>query len=511
MKQIFTFLFHRVFLIAFSILIQTVVLVTVIWRFNSYFVYFYAMNIILSILAVFWVINKNSNPSYKMAWIIPILLFPIFGGVFYLLLGNHDALNRSRKNFLQLEENTKECMQDQTAVKEAIKSQSLNAYRQSVYIEKFALSGPYDNTETAFYGTGESFFDSLIEALKTAEHYIFMEYFIIAEGVMWDTILDILSEKAAQGVDVRLIYDDIGCILTLPANYVQKIRKLGIQCYVFNPFKPIVSISYNNRDHRKITVVDGHTGFTGGINLADEYINIFEKHGHWNDSAIRIKGEAVWSLTTMFLTLWENLSGDVQDYEQFHLPIPEGMGKNSKGFVQPFTDNPFDDEAAGETIYLNLIYKAKKSVYITSPYLVIDNEMIMALTSAAKSGVDVRIITPGVPDKSYVHAVTQSNYQLLIESGVKIYEYKPGFMHSKTFLVDDKYGVVGTVNLDYRSFYLHLECGVWMYQTESIEEMKTCYFEILKECENISLEQCKNIPFIKRIWRGFLKIFAPLM
>lgn len=335
-----------------------------------------------------------------------------------------------------------------------------------------------------------------------------MEYFIIQEGKMWNTILDILKEKAAQGVDIRVIYDDMGCIMTLPNGYNKKLESYGIKCSVFNPFVPILSSKFNTRDHRKICVIDGNVGFTGGINLADEYINAYEKHGHWKDTSVMLKGEGVFALTAMFLSMWDYLHGEKEDYSKYY---PTEWDTSAPGYVQPFTDNPLDDEAVGETVYLNLINKAKHYVYITTPYLILDSEMITALSIAAKSGVDVRIITPHIADKWYVHAVSRAHYEILTEAGVKIYEYTPGFIHAKTFVVDDDYAVVGTINLDYRSLYLHFECAAWMYQTDSVAAVKEDFFKTQQLSQEITLEECRKVSFARKLGRSVLRVFAPLM
>lgn len=354
-------------------------------------------------------------------------------------------------------------------------------------------------------------FERLLQELKKAERYIFLEYFIIEKGVMWDSILEILVEKAKQGVDVRVIYDDVGCLLTLPYNYDKQLSKMGIKCCVFNPFVPILSSHMNNRDHRKITVIDGCTAFTGGINLADEYINGYEKHGHWKDSAVMIKGDAVWSFAVMFLSLWNYQRKTEEDYEKFRPLAIETEKFAPLGYVQPFTDSPLDDESISETVYLNLISNAKRYVFINTPYLILDSEMTIALCSAAKRSVDVRIITPHVPDKWFVHSVTRANYEVLVESGVKIYEYIPGFNHAKSFAIDDEFGVVGTINLDYRSLYLHFECGVWLYQTKSILEVKEDFMKTLEQCQQITLEYCRSVKWYRRLGRLVLRAFAPLM
>ena len=338
-----------------------------------------------------------------------------------------------------------------------------------------------------------------------------MEYFIIEEGQMWDTILEILKEKAAEGVDVRVIYDDFGCLFLLPTGYDKKLEAMGIKCCVFNPFIPLLTLRMNNRDHRKICVIDGHTAFTGGINLADEYINAIDKHGHWKDTALIIKGEAVWSFTVMFLTMWDYLRKTNEDYEAYrpHVHHPEPF--EGDGFVQPYTDCPLDNESVGENVYLNLINNAKEYVYINTPYLILDHEMITALSQAAKRGVDVRILTPHHGDKWYVHGVTRANYWALVDDGVKIYEYTPGFVHAKTFVVDDEYAVVGTINLDYRSLYLHYECAAWLYKTKSVLDVRDDYLETLKVSQKITSADFNTIPWYRKIMFAFLRIFAPLM
>ncbi|HWR61453.1 MAG TPA: phospholipase D-like domain-containing protein, partial [Clostridia bacterium] len=331
------------------------------------------------------------------------------------------------------------------------------------------------------------------------------------KGVMWNSILEILKEKAAQGLDVRVIYDDVGCLMTLPYGYEKELGRMGIKCYVFNPFVPVLSIRLNNRDHRKIAIIDGHTAFTGGINLADEYINAYEKHGHWKDAAIVLHGEAVWSLTVMFLSMWSFLSKTNESYEEFKPPVAYCRSIEAEGYVQPYADSPLDDESVGESVYLNLIGEAQEYVYISTPYLILDNEMSAALCLAAKRGVDVRIVTPHIADKWYVHSVSRSNYQVLLDSGVKIYEYTPGFIHSKTFVVDDVFAVVGTINLDYRSLFLHFECGVWMYRTKSVLEVKSDYLQMLQICQSITPDYNRNLSWHKRLGRTILKLFAPLM
>jgi cardiolipin synthase len=513
MRVLKKLLFNRAILIALSIILQLITLISVIIQFNDYFIFFYSGSIFLSIAALIWIINSNSNPAYKIGWIIPILLFPIFGGLFYVFFGRKKLSKRKKDRMQAIQNKTKNALlRDHFIEYDALECGT--AKNQSKYINDYAYYPPYKDTYTEYLSIGEVKFERLKEELNKAQHYIFLEYFIIEEGVMWNSILDILVEKVKAGVDVRVIYDDVGCLLTLPSKYYKKLNNLGIKCCVFNPLIPVLTPRLNNRDHRKITIIDGHTGFTGGINLADEYINEFQRFGHWKDSAIMIKGQAVWNLTVMFLSMWDYLNDSEEDFESFRIPIhmeQESMDSLKKGYVQPFADSPLDDEAVGEAIYLNLINKAEKYVYITTPYLIIDDKMLTALITSAKGGVDVRIITPYVGDKWFVHTVTRSYYKTLIENGVKIYEYVPGFIHSKTFVVDDLYGVVGTINMDYRSFYLHFECGIWMYEDASIIEMKKDFMEILALCKEITKEDVKSIKWYRSLIRLILRVFAPLM
>ena len=509
MKKILRFITQRVVITALLIVLQALLLFGFIWKLDNYFVYFYAGSVLLSLLIILGIINSKSNPAYKIAWLIPILLFPVFGGLIYLLFGS-DRTGRYLRKKLQGIGTEMDNVIGEAHRRSGAEQLPPDAANQSRYISHCAYCPPYQNTTTEYLPLGEVKFERMVEELKKAKHYIFLEYFIIQEGKMWNTILDILRQKAAEGVDVRVIYDDMGCIMILPTGYDKTLEQMGIKCRIFNPFVPILSSRFNTRDHRKICVIDGNVGFTGGINLADEYINAYEKHGHWKDTSILLKGEAVFNLTVMFLSMWDYLDGTTgkTDYSRYY---PTVWDENAKGYVQPFADNPLDDEAVGETVYLNLINKAKRYVYITTPYLILSSEMFTALTSAAKCGVDVRIITPHVPDKWYVHAVSRSHYQPLIEAGVKIYEYTPGFIHAKTFVVDDDYAVVGTINLDYRSLYLHFECAVWMYQTPSVAQVRDDFFKTQQISQEITLEECRSLSFPRRLGRSVLRVFAPLM
>ena len=509
MRKALRFLFHRIVIVVFLLLVQILALFGVIWYFSSYFVYFYGLFSLLSILFILIIVNDDSlKPGFKLAWIIPISIIPIFGNLLYLLFGNELHSRKLRR--IHAEEKGMAGAEPPNGVFEVIEKKDRLTANQSRLILNCAGFQPYQNTYTEYLPSGEVKFERLKEELIKAERFIFIEYFIISEGYVWDSILAILKEKAAQGLDVRILYDDLGSGFTLPVGYKKKLNAMGIKCNVFNPFVPVLSSTFNHRDHRKIVVIDGHTAFTGGINLADEYINKREVHGHWKDASILIKGEGVRSFTLMFLAVWNFVTNEMETPGAF-LPEPGEERPRESGYVQPFSDSYISGDSISEAIYLNLINKAERYIYIVTPYLIIDAELITALSIAAKSGVDVRIVTPHIGNNWYVHAVTRSNYEPLIKSGVKIYEYTPGFIHAKLFVVDDKLAVIGTVNLDYRSLYMQLECGVWLYETDCIRNMYEDYIETLGKSQEITLSDCQTIPWHRKLGRMVLRVFAPMM
>jgi cardiolipin synthase len=466
---------------------------------------------LISVVAILWLVSKDINPAYKLAWTILILAVPVAGAVIYLLFGK-SWIGKDMQ--LKLERSYQDAagfMSEDQDARDALRAKSRAADRQSCYIRDIAGFPLYQKTSTRYFRVGEELYASLMEELKKAEHYIFMEYFIIDDGEMWQAILNILEEKAQMGLDVRLIYDDFGCASTMPKEFQLSLQRRQIRCEVFNPLVPIPSVMLNNRDHRKITVIDGYVAFTGGSNLADEYINRKERFGYWKDTGVMLKGEAVRSFTVMFLQMWSVLAQEKIDYSRYQPHVWHEGPFEDDGFVQPYGDTPLDHETVGEYVYLNIINRAKDYVYIFTPYLITDNEVITALCLAAKSGVDVRIVTPGIPDKKLVFLLTQSYYDPLIAAGVKIFEYKPGFLHAKSFVSDDRIAAVGTINLDYRSLYLHFECGVWMYESEAVLQIKEDAMKIFQECREITIEDCRNKSAWTRIWQSVLRLFAPLL
>ena len=503
-------IFNRLFVFGLMILVQVVYMLLILNKFSHYSQVWSAICLVLSILVVLFIVNKEDNPAYKIAWIIPILLFPIFGGLLYLFLGNKKPTRRMRDKIEKEHEKHKCRVQNQEVIKD-IEKQDLRVAGQVRYLSNHVGFPIYENTNATYYKSGEENFKDMIRELKAAKHYIFMEYFIIDEGDMWDTILDILEQKAQEGLDVRLIYDDMGCVSNLPYKYDRILEARGIKCMAFNPFIPFVSLAMNNRDHRKILVIDGHTGFTGGINLADEYINTKERFGYWKDTGIMLKGEGVWNLTTMFLHMWNSFRPTDEDYDKFRPQVHLNKLVQHDGYIQPYGDSPLDEEVVGENVYLNLINNAKKYVYIFTPYLIIDNEMMTALCLASKRGIDVKIVTPGIPDKKTVFKLTRSYYHQLIENGVEIYEYTPGFLHAKVVVSDDEVATVGTINFDYRSLYLHFECGVFLYKSKCIQDIKQDALETIAKSRKIENTNVFSNGKIDTLFRAVLRVFAPLL
>ncbi len=508
MKHLVKLLFHRSAVVAVGLLLQLVVIIGTILGVNEFSMEFYWVCIAFSILAVLWIVGSKSNPAYKIAWIIPIMIFPIFGGLFYLLFGGSRLGKRTKRKMAGMHlEMKKELSGDFQAEKLAPLGE--DAVLHARYLERCAMAPVYSNTETQYFPLGDLKFQAMLTELKKAKKYIFLEYFIVESGEMWDSILEILMEKARAGIEVRMIYDDVGCLFTLPPDYAQILEEAGIHCMAFNRFVPVLSLRLNNRDHRKLLIVDGIVGFTGGINLADEYINKKRKYGHWKDGGILLRGEGVWSMTVMFLSMWHIQRDEGEDNDWFRPKkvICPGAG----GFVQPYTDSPLDEEPVGQTVYLNLINRARRYVYIMTPYLIIDEAMTQALVSAAKSGVDVRIMTPHIPDKKIIFEVTRAHYEILLESGVRIYEYTPGFCHAKNFSVDDRFGVVGTVNMDYRSLFLHFEDGVLLFDQPAVTEIRDDFLTTQQICKRVTLAECQAMPWWRQLLRDLLRIFAPLM
>ena len=458
---------------------------------------------IVGLLITLGLIRNSRSYSYTLPWIVMILVFPLVGTLLYIIIGYNKKRSRRLKSILKSEEkSSKYLIQDESIRKE------INNNSRIRYITDYTNYPVTTNNDVSYYPLGEIAFKEMIKELKKANKFIFFEYFIVAPGKMWNSILEILKEKAKQGVEVRVMYDDLGCFSSLKSSYPKELEKYGIKCVVFNKLTPVSGIIMNNRDHRKILVIDGKVAFSGGINIADEYINEKVKYGHWKDNGIKVSGDAVWNYTVMFLTIWNAFKKTDSNYEKYKYKYPKS--KEHKGYVIPYGETPLDEEVTGQNIYLNIINQANDYVYICTPYLIIDTDMINALTLAAKRGVDVRIIIPGIPDKKIVYSLSESYIEPLVKYGVKVYRYTPGFVHSKMFLADDNIATVGTINLDYRSLYLHFECGLYLEKVKCIKEIKNDMIDTLDKSKEVSRKEARP-PFLKAVRQAILRLVAPLM
>ena len=467
---------------------------------------------IISFIVCIYLINKNEKAGFKLTWIFLIMLFPFFGGILYIVLNFWSNPKKIRRELNKnISDSRSAFFLSGNRFDELIKMHP-DFRPTAFYLQEYAGFPVYGNTKPEYFPSGESFFSRVLEELEKAEKYIFLEFFILKEGIMLNSILEILERKAEQGLDVRIMYDDLGCFFTLPPDFQKKLKEKGIKTFVFNKFRPIVSSLQNNRDHRKIISIDGKIAFTGGLNLADEYINAVERFGHWKDAAIMIEGDAAWSLTLIFLQMWNLGFKEKDDYASLYPRTETSAGESfeSWGFVQPYADSPIDHENVGEHVYIQIINQERKYVYINTPYLIVDDNLLSALTLSAKSGVDVRIITPHRWDKWIVAITSRSYYRRLIKAGVKVYEYTSGFNHGKTFVSDDRIATVGTTNLDFRSLYLHFECGVLLYAGEEVTAIKEDFLRTLPASQEISLKDCARNVF-QIAAQDVLRIFAPLM
>lgn len=496
----------RILFVGISVIAQVGWILLLVLRLNEYSAQISLLTSILALLLVLRIHSHHTNAALKMPWIMLILALPAMGLCLYLLfetLGHPRGVRRRLRNIRQ----QVSLKQDQKVLK-ALEREDKFAAGQCRYLWRNAASPVYRNTRVDYYPEATLAFAALKEALEQAERFIFMEYFIIQDGEAFSGIREILARKAAEGVEVRLMYDDIGSIGYSNLRFAAELRSQGIQCRVFNPAMPVMNLFMNHRDHRKITVIDGKVGFTGGYNLADEYFDITRPFGKWKDTGIRLEGEAVRSLTAIFLELWSVSGIREEDPEKF-LEITHTVPE-ARGFVQPYGDNPMSEERVAENVYINMISGAEESVWFMTPYLIITDEMTRALGLAAKRGVDVRIITPGIPDKKTVYALSRSYYAGLALQGVRIFEFSPGFCHGKMCVCDGKIASIGTSNLDYRSLYLHFENNVLFCGCDAVKDMAVDMEATFGLCREVT-EEYRSRSGVLRIWQCILRLFAPLM
>ncbi len=506
-KGLHRIIFSRMGLVLLFLLLNIGMLFTFFHWFEEFLPHFYGGSAAFMVVMVLVIINSSMDPTAKITWLVVIMLAPVFGGLLYLFVRLNIGHRAMCKRVNAICTDSMDLLPENREALEALCKENPGAAALVRYIQRTCGCPVHQNTRVQYFPLGEHKFEQLLTELEKAEKFIFMEYFIVDEGRMWGRILDILARKAAAGVDVRLMYDGACEFLLLPKSYPKKLKALGIQCRVFSPATPFVSTHYNYRDHRKIAVIDGHTGFTGGVNLADEYINIGSPFGHWKDTAVMLKGSAVCNLTLLFLQMW-NIPEKAPNYSQLAVqPVPAEAG----GFAVPYGDSPLDQERLGQQVYMDILARAERYVHIMTPYLILNQEMENALKYAAARGVEVALIMPGIPDKKAVNILGKSYYKSLLSAGVKIYEYTPGFVHAKVFVADDREAVVGTVNLDYRSLYHHFECAAYLYGTDCIEAIEQDFRNTVAQCARVTMDTVRRERWYRKLVGAVLKVAAPLL
>ena len=502
--------FSRAGFILLFLLLQIALMAVGFGLLRDYLPHYYTVNLVFSVIMALFLLNGSHDNSAKITWIIVIMALPAFGALLYFYIQSDLGHRLLKRRFAALSEETREALPQDPQVLDRVRKLAPEVEGLSRYVGRTGCFPVYDGCAVRYFPLGDDLFPELLKQLETAKKYIFLEFFVVDEGLMWGQILEILARKASQGVAVRLIYDGTNEFFTLPRNYPKRLGQLGIQCKAFAPITPFVSTYYNYRDHRKILVIDGRTAFTGGVNLADEYINAVRRFGHWKDAAVMIRGQAARSFTLMFLQMWNIDKRDTR-FEPEYLDAPVPRQEGAKGFILPYGDCPLDDERVGEWVYMDILNRARDYVYIMSPYLVLDGEMETALRFAAERGVDVRLILPGIPDKRMPYALAKTHYPALLRSGVRLYEYTPGFVHAKVFVADGREAVVGTINLDYRSLYHHFECAAYLNGTDCIEAIRGDFLETQALCRPVDMETLKAEKWYTKLLGVLVKVLAPLI
>ncbi len=562
-KGFFHAVFSRVGIMLVLLALQVLFMFMAFFRFAQFLPHVLGSAAVFTVFMVLYLLNSRLDPTAKITWLVVIMLLPVFGALLFWYTQSDIGHRAVHGRLQELIDETKGKLAQDPEVMEALKAADPDEVSLARYVRRTGCFPVYADTRVTYFPMGEDKFEQMLVQLKTAKRYIFMEYFIIEEGLMWGRILEILAEKVREGVEVRVMFDGTCEFSTLPHNYPEKLRTLGIQCKMFSPVTPFLSTHYNYRDHRKILVIDGHTAFTGGVNLADEYINQRVKYGHWKDTAVMLQGGAAQSFALMFLQMW-NITERAPEFDKY-LDAPavagiasaDGPGADAAagksgvdagraaaagkadmdagraaaagkagmdagsmvpaetprdaGFVLPYGDCPLDSDKLGERVYMDILNRSRSYVHIMSPYLILDGEMETALKFAAEKGVDVKLILPGIPDKPMPYALAKSHYSSLLDSGVQIYEYTPGFVHAKVFVSDDCRAVVGTINLDYRSLYHHFECAAYLYRTECIADIEKDFQETLVKCRQVTPETVKNEKWTVKLTGFVMKAVAPLL
>lgn len=499
----------RLIFVGLSLLIQIGWFVLLGIKLNQHSTEIALVSSILALLVVLRIYGRHINAAFKIPWMILIMGFPALGLSLYLLLGKSGANRRMRKHFEQIDASFEGLISQEKEVMAQLEDCDRRVANQVRYIVDYGKYPIYRNTDVEFYDDAAKGLEAQKEAMRQAKSFIFMEYHAIEDSESFEGVREILAKKASEGVDVRIFYDDVGSVGFISPEFIKRMEADGIACRVFNPMMPVLNVFMNNRDHRKITVIDGEVGFTGGYNLADEYFNITHPYGHWKDTGVCVRGEAVRSFTVMFLEMWNAIRKSDEDYQPYLKKI--SYNAKEQGFVQPYADSPLDSEYVGENVYMNLLKHATRQIYFSTPYLIISDEMNRELCMAAKRGVDVRIITPGIPDKKLVYKMTRSYYAPLAAAGVRIYEYTPGFIHAKQCVCDGELATVGTINLDYRSLYLHFENGVLLYKVSAVERILKDFENTLLQCEEVTEKYKDGRSAALRVGQCILRLLAPLL
>ena len=508
-KSLVRAVFSRLGLIVLLLLFQLFLFFFFIHWLTEYLPHFLLISVVFSAFMSLYLLNTDTDPTAKITWLLVIALMPALGAPLYCYTRSNLGMRILRQRLRLLIDTTRDNIAQDPQVLERLRQESPGTAALARYLRRSGCFPVYEHTAVKYFPLGEDKWEELLRQLEQAEHFIFLEYFIIDEGLMWGRVLEILARKAAQGLEVRVMYDGTCEFSTLPHDYPKRLEELGIKCKMFAPMTPFISTHYNYRDHRKIAVIDGHTAFTGGVNLADEYINRRRRHGHWKDTAVMLQGEAARSFTLMFMQMW-NIDEPEPEIDRF-LEYPCRPREQARGYVLPYGDCPLDNDKVGERVYMDILNRARDYVYIMSPYLILDGEMETALKFAAERGVDVRLVLPGIPDKKAPWALAKTHYASLLASGVKIYEYSPGFVHAKVFVSDDMKAVVGTINLDYRSLYHHFECAAYLYKTDCIKDIKADVENTIAASSRVGQDSMSREKLYIRLLGFLMKALAPLM
>lgn len=508
-KGIKTIIYGRTLFVMSAFLVQFALFAVMFLWLREYSFYVYGFFVIVSIVVVLHLFSSGGTPDLKLVWTLPLAALPVFGALIYVYVYLQPSTIHLRKRLSKLCGSLKSYLHQDEETESRLQKENQQMYGLAEYLKNYDNSPVYRNTQAVYFPLGDEWFPAMLEELKKAEKFIFMEFFIVEEGILWNSVLEVLKEKVARGVEVRVLYDGMCSLALLPNFYPSILEREGIRCRMFCPIKPVFSSHYNNRDHRKIVVIDGKAAFTGGTNLADEYINEKMRFGHWKDTAVLVKGAAVERFTYMFLEMWAVSGHAEEQYEKY--ATDKSACLPDDGYFIPYSVSPFGSERVGKRVYLDILNTAKKYVHIMTPYLILDYEMMMALQYAARRGVEVKIIMPHIPDKQYAFALAKTYYNELLEAGVQIYEYTPGFVHAKSFVSDDEKAVVGTINLDYRSLYHHFECAVLLYRNSQISMIEKDFAETLEKSAVVQTEDYKKQKLLVRIEGKLLRMLAPLM